>query len=65
MPDTLWVKRRDDHRLSWHIVGTLGMTRCGHAIMVPSMSADVLPILAKSCETCLRLAKHDQEKAGA
>jgi hypothetical protein len=29
------------------------------------MAADMLPILAKSCETCLRLAKHDQEKAGA
>ena len=56
---TLWVKLR-----SWHVLAN-GMTRCGRVFVVPSPTADDLPMGERSCETCLRLTAHDAEKAGA
>jgi len=64
MDTILWAKLRDDPRLSWHIVGRGGATRCGRWIPVPSPSADDLPMGEKSCETCLRLTAWDAERAG-
>jgi hypothetical protein len=68
---TLWVKLRDAPRLSWHLVieGVTTeriFTRCGREItFYPCPWADDLPLVGKSCETCLRLKERDQEKAGA
>ena len=55
----IWVKIR-----SWHLVAR-GRTRCGRVFMIPSPTADDLPLGERSCETCLRLMAWDQEKADA
>jgi hypothetical protein len=70
MPDTLWVKIRDVLLLSWHAVVAVNGTRCGRKAEgsiedVLSRTVTDLPLGEKSCETCLRLVAHDQEKAGA
>ena len=62
MDTTLWVKFRPDLRLSWHVVGKGGYTRCGRPFMVDAPSAVDLPLDEKSCESCARLVLHDQEK---
>jgi hypothetical protein len=75
----LWVKLRDDPRLSWHVVheGDVpngGSTRCGRpfgrldpmqqGMDDPSRPFVVdLPQNVKSCNTCAALVLHDQEKA--
>jgi hypothetical protein len=63
MDTTIWAKLRDSPRLSWHVVGRGGATRCGRWIPVPSPSAADLPMGEKSCESCTRLVLHDQERA--
>jgi hypothetical protein len=68
MPDaTRWVKFRDDLRLSWHVappaIAPWIRTRCGRWAGESPLTADDLPLGAKSCETCLRLVAHDAERA--
>jgi hypothetical protein len=60
MGTTLWVKIR-----SWHAVGKGGDTRCGRQFWADAPSAFDLPMGEKSCETCLRWLKRDEEKATA
>ena len=57
MDAVLWVKLA-----SWHLVGKGGFTRCGRPFLTSSPSSVDLPFDEKSCENCLRLAKHDAEK---
>jgi len=54
-----WVKL-----VSWHLVTAPGRTRCGRNTGYRKV-ADDLPLGERSCETCLRLAAHDAEKAAA
>lgn len=66
MPDYDWVKIGR----SWHavvggemsVVGQRNKARCGrHSIEIP-LTKDMLPLGSKSCESCLRLIQHDEEK---
>jgi hypothetical protein len=58
---TEWVRIR-----SWHLLRPTrslpdtAWTRCGRKVADPVIVPD-LPLDAKSCETCLRLAAHDDE----
>lgn len=56
---TLWVKV--SARRSWHILGTYSRTRCGRRA-IASLAVNDLPMGEKSCETCLRLSKRDEER---
>ena len=65
---TRWVKFRDDLRLSWHVVRNGEIppwirTRCGRWAGELPLTAEDLPLDAKSCEICLRLVAWDAEKA--
>lgn len=61
---------------SWHIISTWtrvpgrGITRCGRTVVTMGTAAEnvrvtapFLPTNEKSCETCLRLTRHDEETA--
>lgn len=61
MTDPVWVKLRDDPRLSWHVVGEEGYTLCGRQTNCPCPITDDLPMDAKSCETCLRIHTRNSE----
>ncbi len=57
---------------AWHVVTTFAAdvsgqakTRCGRIAQTTgdgSRTASALPLGEPSCETCLRLARHDAEK---
>jgi hypothetical protein len=59
----LWVKLRDEPRLSWHVVHQGKWTRCGLFLPVTTPMFVDLPQNVKSCNTCAALVLHDQEKA--
>ena len=53
---------------SWHLlaegVEDDALTRCGRKASALAPVADELPLDERSCETCLRLAAHDEEDEG-
>jgi hypothetical protein len=75
----LWVKLRDEPRLSWHVVhqGNVpdgGSTRCGRPFgrldpMQQGMDDPSRPFVVdlpqneRSCESCLRLHEWDEHRA--
>ena len=61
----MWVRIRSWHRIAFFSRRNQPKTRCGR--WVPDHTADIvseLPMDAKSCEQCLRLLAHDQERNG-
>jgi len=58
----MWIKLRDAPRLSWHIVHESGMTLCGRWYDIPCPESDHEPLEGKTCETCLRIDKRNQER---
>jgi hypothetical protein len=61
--NTLWIKLRADPALSWHIVREQGWTLCGREGDCPCPTSDSEPMGEKTCETCLRIWKRNQEGA--
>lgn len=57
--------------ISWHIISEISIlsgravTRCGRLAKPLASVTGVLPADEKSCETCLRLARHDADKRTA
>jgi hypothetical protein len=52
---------------SWHVIARVDdrgwWTRCGRVVTnEPTPASDQLPLGEKSCETCLRLSTHDEDR---
>ena len=52
---------------SWHLIAlrapAIYTTRCGRMVPTDAPTSDSLPLGERSCETCLRLARRDEERA--
>jgi hypothetical protein len=55
--NTLWIRLR-----SWHIVRREDFTLCGRQGDSGSPNSDSEPMGEKTCESCLRIWKRNQER---
>lgn len=58
----IWRDPSDDARVWNLLIRGSYRTRCGRAVSKELDTVESLPMGEKSCESCLRLTLHDEEK---